>query len=54
MLDIRRIVVGDLACNCYVILKNDKALVIDPGDDYALILRQTDGRSHNVRTRHPD
>ena len=44
MLDIRRIVVGDLACNCYVILKNDKALVIDPGDDYALIKKELLGK----------
>ena len=44
MLEIRRIEVGDLACNCYVILKNDKALVIDPGDDYDLIKKELLGK----------
>ena len=44
MLEIRRIEVGDLACNCYVILKNDKALVIDPGDDYDLIKNELLGK----------
>ena len=44
MIEIRRIEVGDLACNCYVILKNDKALVIDPGDDYDLIKNELLGK----------
>ncbi len=43
MLDIRRVVVGELACNCYIILKDGNALVVDPGDDYNLIKNELDG-----------
>lgn len=31
---INRIVVGNLETNCYVLEKNGKCLVIDPGDEY--------------------
>ena len=32
-LEIEKIVVGDLRCNCYIVKKNHKCLIIDPGDN---------------------
>ena len=34
---IKTVVVGDLQTNCYILIKDNKALVIDPGDDFAKI-----------------
>ena len=31
---INRIIVGELQTNCYVLIKDNKCLVIDPGDEY--------------------
>lgn len=31
---IKKIVVGDLQENCYIIEKNGKCLIVDPGDEY--------------------
>ena len=33
-MDIKRVVTGVLEENCYVLKKNNKCLVVDPGDDY--------------------
>ena len=33
-MNIKKIVVGYLRCNCYIIEIDNKVLVIDPGDDY--------------------
>ncbi|MGN1338612.1 MAG: MBL fold metallo-hydrolase [Candidatus Coprovivens sp.] len=31
---IKTVVVGDLQTNCYILIKDNKALVIDPGDEF--------------------
>ena len=36
-MEVTQVVTGFLEANCYVIKKDDKALVVDPGDDYHLI-----------------
>ena len=36
-MDFTTIVVGDLGVNCYVIFNGEKAIVIDPGDEYEKI-----------------
>jgi len=37
---INTIVVGELGCNCYILSKDDKVLIIDPGDDFDLIKKE--------------
>ena len=37
---IKTVVVGNLDTNCYILIKNNNALVIDPGDDYAKIVSE--------------
>ena len=37
-MEIKIVIVGKLETNCYVLIKNNKALVIDPGDDYHKII----------------
>lgn len=37
-MEIKTVVVGSLDTNCYILIKNNSALVIDPGDDYDKIL----------------
>lgn len=32
-LEVKKIVVGPLQTNCYLVTENDKAIVIDPGDE---------------------
>ncbi|MDO5568776.1 MAG: MBL fold metallo-hydrolase [bacterium] len=34
---VKTIIVGNLQTNCYIIEKDNKVLIIDPGDDYLLI-----------------
>ena len=34
MVEVDKVVVGVYAANCYILSKNNKALVIDPGDEY--------------------
>ena len=34
---IDRLVVGELSTNCYILSKNNKCIVIDPGDEYERI-----------------
>lgn len=33
-LSLKKLIVGELATNCYIISQNKQALIIDPGDDY--------------------
>lgn len=33
-MEIKKIITGSLDENCYVLIKNNQALVVDPGDDY--------------------
>jgi len=39
MLKIRRLPVGQLKTNCYIVIEGEKALIIDPGDDADYIMR---------------
>ena len=36
-MEIKKIVTGVLDENCYVLIKNNTCLIVDPGDDYAKI-----------------
>lgn len=40
-MNIQRLVVGELKENCYIVTKNGKTLIIDPGDEFAYILEHT-------------
>ncbi len=42
-MEIKKITVGMFETNCYILYQNDGCLVIDPGDDYQEILKQTKG-----------
>ena len=44
MMKIKVLKVGYLKCNCYILEKNNKVLVIDPGDDYELIRSKINGK----------
>jgi glyoxylase-like metal-dependent hydrolase (beta-lactamase superfamily II) len=37
-MELKIVVVGSLDTNCYILIKNNNALVIDPGDDYEKIV----------------
>ncbi len=41
---VHRLPVGELACNCYLIEKDQKCLLIDPGDEYEKILEFINGK----------
>ena len=36
-MNIKRVIVGRLETNCYILEKNDECLIIDPGDDFEKI-----------------
>ncbi len=37
-MDIRTVIVGPLSTNCYLLINGNDCLVVDPGDDYHLIV----------------
>ena len=39
-MEIKTVVVGSLDTNCYILIKNNNAIVIDPGDDYDKIINE--------------
>lgn len=39
-MQVKRVVTGDLLENCYILINNNKCLVIDPGDDYFKIKKE--------------
>jgi len=39
-MEIKRLVVGTLDTNCYILIKNNNVLVIDPGGDYNKIINE--------------
>lgn len=39
-MDIKKITVGELATNCYLLISNNEALIIDPGDQARDILKE--------------
>ena len=44
-MDINFIKVGYLRCNCYFIMKDNKYLIVDPGDDLELIEEYISGKN---------
>lgn len=42
---IKRVVVGELETNCYLLIKDNNCLVIDPGDEYKRIVNEIDNLS---------
>ena len=44
MLEITKIEVGELQCNCYLLGKNNTYLLVDPGDEYQKILNFIQGK----------
>lgn len=43
-MEIKTIKVGKLKCNCYILINEDNALVIDPGDDTEKIIKLIDDK----------
>ena len=43
-MEINTIKVGYLECNCYLLIKNNKVLVIDPGDEAEKIIKEIRNR----------
>ena len=43
IMKIKKLIVGSLEENCYIIEKNGKILIVDPGDEYNLISKYIDG-----------
>ncbi len=39
-MDIKTIVVGELEENCYLLIKDNECVIIDPGDDFELIKKE--------------
>lgn len=39
-MQVKRVVTGELEENCYILINDDKCLVIDPGDDYFKIKKE--------------
>ena len=44
-MEIERVIVGRIECNCYILSKRNKVLVIDPGDEFKKIDKVINGRS---------
>lgn len=40
-MNIQKLVVGELRENCYIVTRNGKTLIIDPGDEFEIILEHT-------------
>ena len=43
-MNIKKIVVGDIQENCYILTKGEKCLVIDPGDEFPKIEKELKGK----------
>ena len=43
-MEINKVVVGILETNCYILTKNNKCLIIDPGDEYNKIKEQINNK----------
>lgn len=41
---IKRLILGSLETNCYILKNNDEVLIIDPADDYEEIIKNTDNK----------
>ena len=44
-IDIKRVVVGYLEENCYIVTKNNQTVIIDPGDDAAKIIKEVGNKN---------
>ena len=51
-MNIKRIVVGQLQENCYIIEKNNKCLIVDPGDEASKIIDNIDKEVVGVLITH--
>lgn len=43
-MEIKKLVVGPLLTNCYILISNEEAIVIDPGADLKSILKEIEGK----------
>ena len=43
-MQVNRLVVGDLETNCYILINNNKCLIIDPGDEYEKIKNEVSNK----------
>ena len=41
-MQVKKVVVGKLQTNCYALIKNNKCLIIDPGDEINKIIEMID------------
>jgi glyoxylase-like metal-dependent hydrolase (beta-lactamase superfamily II) len=46
-MEIKRVVVGPLLTNCYILISGNEAIVIDPGAEPGKILREIEGKKLN-------
>lgn len=54
-MEIKRLEVGYLQANCYILKNNDECIVIDPGDEYEVIKKEiTNLKAILVTHNHPD
>lgn len=44
-IDIKRVVVGSLEENCYIVTKNNQTIIIDPGDDATKIIKEVGNKN---------
>ena len=52
VLNIKKIVVGDLETNCYILENKDECLVIDPGDEFIKIKNSIDKKVLGILLTH--
>ena len=43
-MNIQTVIVGELDTNCYILIKNEHVLIIDPGDEYEKIMNNVKGK----------
>lgn len=51
-MDVKKVVVGCLETNCYIISNNENCLIIDPGDDYEKIIKNIDKQVDGILITH--
>ncbi len=39
-MDIKKVVVGELNTNCYILTQDNECIIIDPGDDFSIIKKE--------------
>ncbi len=53
-MEIKKVIVGVLQTNCYIISSGDDAVIVDPGDEAGKIVDEVEGKSvkHIITTHH--